>query len=40
MTPEEAERLLDGLSDQEQENLRRRLLRQAPVRERSREKDW
>lgn len=40
MTQEDAERLLDGLEEQEMENLRKQALRQAPRAERATEKDW
>ena len=39
MTRAQAERLLDSLSEDEQESLRRRLAQQRP-RNRQREKDW
>lgn len=39
MTPEQAQRLLDSLADQEQENLRTQALRRVPVAASS-EKDW
>ena len=37
---EQAERLLDGLAEEEQENLRRQALRNAKARSVKREKDW
>ncbi len=40
MTPEEAERMLDGLEEQELENLRKQAQQQRPVRSKSVEKDW
>ena len=40
MTAEEAERLLDSLSEEEQENLRQELLRRLAGRAQAREKDW
>ena len=40
MTEEQAKRLLDDLADQEQENLRNKLLQQTPAGDRRPEKDW
>jgi Ca-activated chloride channel family protein len=40
MTPEQAARLLDSLADQEEENLRQRLLQPVPLPVKATEKDW
>ena len=40
MSAEEAERMLDGLEEQELENLRNQALQQLPARSRTTEEDW
>jgi hypothetical protein len=40
MTPEQARRILDGLAEEEQENLRRQALQNLRSRSVTREKDW